>query len=237
VPGQFSRFRPRTPPPNRDQEDRDAQATRYFDAFVEDARKRQLSSSENLDKTILTYSSGGLALSLTFLKDFVPIREATAGWLLYWSWGLFILATALTTFSFWASYQAQTKSIQYAEQYYKYGKPEYQDKQSFYNRITKYINAVSGLAFIAALIFTFFFVFFNLDKATHMSGKNTFTQDGLPSAEMLKVSSTTGTPLTKGLPAATMPSVPSGSQTPTGQSPQATPSNNVPKSGTGQSSK
>jgi hypothetical protein len=196
-----------------------------------------LSSSENLDKTILTYSSGGLALSLTFLKDFVPIQEATAGWLLYSSWGLFILATALTTFSFWASYQAQTKSIQYAEQYYKHGKPEYQDKQSFYNRITKYINAVSGLAFIAALIFTFFFVFFNLDKATHMSGKNTLTQDGLPSAEMLKVSSNTGTPLTKGLPAATMPSVPTGSQATTNQTPQATPSGSSVPASNSQSSK
>lgn len=207
-------------------------AEQMYQAYVEDARKRQLSSSENLDKTILTYSSGGLALSLTFLKDFIPIRAATAGYLLYFSWALFVLATTLTTVSFWLSYQAQTKSIQYAEEYYLNGKPEFQNKQSIYNRITTWINPTSCLAFIAALISTFFFVFLNLDKATHMAGKTTFTQDGLPSAEMLKVQ-TTGTPFQKGLPAGSMPSVPSETQTTQTPAPQVNPSNGTPPASNG----
>ena len=34
------------------------------------------SGSENFDKYLLTFSSGALALSLTFLKDVVPLKDA-----------------------------------------------------------------------------------------------------------------------------------------------------------------
>lgn len=44
--------------------------------FVAEIRKRELSSSENFDKSILTLSSAGLTLSVGFLKDFVssPVK-------------------------------------------------------------------------------------------------------------------------------------------------------------------
>ncbi len=45
--------------------------------------KRQLSNSDNFDKAVLAYSSAGLALSLGFLKDFVPIAKASYTCLLF----------------------------------------------------------------------------------------------------------------------------------------------------------
>jgi hypothetical protein len=38
-----------------------------------EVRKRQVSGSENFDKSVLTLSRGGLAFSLGLLKEFLPI--------------------------------------------------------------------------------------------------------------------------------------------------------------------
>lgn len=50
-----------------------AERQRLYERHRDDLSKRQISNAENLDKSILTYSGAGLALSLGFLKDFIPI--------------------------------------------------------------------------------------------------------------------------------------------------------------------
>lgn len=65
--------------------------------------RREVYSSENFDKSVLTFSSAGLALSVGFLKDFVPIAGAHAPWALHLSWFLFTLATCATVTSFLVS--------------------------------------------------------------------------------------------------------------------------------------
>jgi len=209
-----------------------AEAQAIYKAYLDDARRRQLSSSENFDKAILTYSSGGLALSLAFLKDFIPIRTASMPFLLYGSWALFVLSTALTTVSFLVSYKAQTLSIQYAEKYYLKGDERYLNRQSWCDRCTKWFNLISGLAFILALGFTSVFVAINLNKADQMAGSKELVTNGLPSAIMQKMSGGAAGPSeSKGLPAGTMTPLP-----PAAQSATAAPAASQPASGTGASS-
>lgn len=69
--------------------------------------KRQVSNSENFDKSVLAYATAALGFSLAFLKDFVPITAAAFAMLLYVSWGLFTLTISLRYSRFssvnWAS--------------------------------------------------------------------------------------------------------------------------------------
>lgn len=208
------------------------EAQALYKAFLDDARKRQLSSSENFDKAILTYSSGGLALSLAFLKDFIPIRTASMPYLLYGSWALFVLSTAVTTMSFLVSYKAQTLSIHYAEKYYLEGDERYLNRQSWCDLCTKWFNLGSGIAFILALIFTSVFVATNLNEANYMAEKKEFVPNGLPSAIMQKIGGgSTAASDSKGLPAGTMAPV-----SPAAQSATTAPASSPTTSGGGTTS-
>ncbi|MDP1080667.1 hypothetical protein Q6298_28625, partial [Klebsiella pneumoniae] len=72
---------------------------RLYEKRREELFKLRLSNLENLDKSILTYSSAGLALSLGFLKDFIPIYQAKFAWALYGSWICFAFAISLVVLS------------------------------------------------------------------------------------------------------------------------------------------
>jgi hypothetical protein len=80
--------------------DAEEERQKLFDELKAKLNKRELSNAENFDKSVLTYSSAGLAFSLAFLKDFLPIAKAVWGWLLYCSWGLFTLAIIITIISY-----------------------------------------------------------------------------------------------------------------------------------------
>lgn len=180
------------------------EAKRLCKEYLDDARKRQLSSSENFDKSILTYSSGGLALSLAFLKDFIPIKTASMPYLLYGSWSLFVLATALTIISFLVSYRAQTLSIKFAEKYYLEGDVKYLNKTSWCDLYTRCSNQLAGGAFIIALIFTSVFVAINLNEANQMAETKSLVVNGVPAATMQRTTEAPGALFQKGLPAGTM---------------------------------
>lgn len=178
-----------------------------YDKYWAEAQTRQRSSSENFDKSILTYSSSGLAISLAFLKDFVPIGRIVV-WpeLLYLSWACFVLATGLTISSFLVSYRAQELSVEYAEKYLINGKDEFYNKKTWRDTFIKWSNMISGVAFVVALIFTSLFVKFNLDRRAEMSEKKSIVQDGTPIAKIQRANS--GETFHKGLPAASMPLAP-----------------------------
>ncbi|NVD74921.1 hypothetical protein HUX88_31045 [Duganella sp. BJB1802] len=183
------------------------EATKIFATYKAEAEKRQLSSSENYDKSILTYSSGGLAVSLTFLKDFIPIKQASGAFLLYGSWLFFVIATGVTITSFLVSYKAQENSLLFAQKYYLEGNEEYFNKKSWSDHVTKWFNIISGITFVLALIFTSIFVSINLDKAGTMTEKTTITrgiaQDGIGSPMMTKIQGSNDT-LQRGVPTPAM---------------------------------
>ena len=48
------------------------------------------SGSDNYDQSLLTLSSGALALSLAFIKDVVALKDAHHVWMLFASWFAFV---------------------------------------------------------------------------------------------------------------------------------------------------
>ncbi len=147
----------------------DDETQKIYAAFKAEAEKRQLASLDNFDKSILSYSSAGLALSLTFLKDFVPIHKASATWVLYGSWMLFVVATCLTILSFLVSNKVQDLAISDAGKYYLEGNDAYLDKTRWQNRYVAYSNGLAGFSFVIALAFSTAFVWVNIDVRKDVS--------------------------------------------------------------------
>lgn len=132
-----------------------------------EVRKRQLSSSENFDKSILTLSSGGLAVSLGFLKDFLPIDQSAWSWTLYTSWFALTMATVVTMLSFLASARAQEYQQSAAQAYYLE-----QDSSKLggnpWDKVVIWMNRAAGVGFISGVILTTLFVSINLERAHAM---------------------------------------------------------------------
>lgn len=192
---------------------------KLYATYWAEAQTRLRLSSDSFDKAILTYSSSGLAVSLAFLKDIVPIKTALYPVILYVSWGCFVIATGLTVLSFLASYKSQEIALDHAGKYYMEGKDEFLAKETWHSNAIVWLNRCAGVAFISALIATSVFVGINLSRESKMT-KPTFAQDGLPAALMQKVS---GEQLTKGLPAASMPKAPTAQKPQTTQVPASAP--------------
>jgi hypothetical protein len=142
---------------------------KIHEAYRNELLKRQLSNAENFDKAILTYSSAGLAFSLGFLKDFVPIDHAIAPYFLFISWASFVIAILLTIFSYCVSQAAIDKQLEIAEDYYlKNNQRAYNTKNRF-AIFTDRINIASGICFVIAVILTTLFISFNLNGGINMS--------------------------------------------------------------------
>lgn len=154
-------------------------------------RKRQVSSSENFDKSVLTLSSGGLAVSLGFLKDFIPIDKSLWAWALYTSWGALTTATVVTMLSFLASARALDYQQEAGQLYYQCG-----DDSKIYgnpwDRVVIWMNRLSGGSFIVGVILTTVFVAINLQRGQEMKNQRPgISQDGLTSPSIQKISNVT----------------------------------------------
>lgn len=175
--------------------------------LVAEIHKRELSSSENFDRSVLTFSSAGLALSIGFLKDFIPIQVAALPWALYLSWGLFTLATCSTMSSFLVSSLALADQKKLAYIYYIERDESAFDKNNKWDRVTRILNYASGAAFLLAMIATTVFISVNLEKGSNMKQTMSHrTTDGVGVPRMQAVQTEI---LNKGLTIPTMQQIPS----------------------------
>jgi len=127
-----------------------------------DLLARQLSNSEKFDGAILTLSTTALGVSLAFIKDIVPIHNASCIACLVASWWLFGSAVVSTLLSFVASQFGVRVQLTHAEKYYLEGKDEYLQKRNIPAIATECFNYLSGILFISALVTTIAFVTQNL---------------------------------------------------------------------------
>lgn len=154
-------------------------------------RKRQVSSSENFDKSVLTLSSGGLAVSLGFLKDFLPIDKSLWAWALYTSWGALTTATVVTMLSFLASARALDYQQEAGQLYYQCG-DDSKINGNPWDRVVIWMNRISGGSFIIGVILTTLFVGINLQRAQEMKNQQLgIGQEGLTSPTIQKISNAT----------------------------------------------
>ncbi len=130
--------------------------------YVEEISKRQLSNNEAFDKAILTLSSAGLALSLTFFKFVVPVHEAKCIYIIEIAWFLFLAAIISTMISYVTSQRALKLELEYAERYYLEGNEEYESKNNPASNLTEILNIFSGIFFLGAIISVVYFVTNNI---------------------------------------------------------------------------
>lgn len=160
--------------------------------FMAEAHKRELSGSENFDKSILTLSSAGLGLSVGYLKDYAPIDPAAIPWLLYVSWFAFVLSTVSTLLSFMSSSKALDVQKGIAEKFYMQGDLAAFGWPNKWNTLTLWMNRASAVSFVAALVCTaVFFIVITEEKRMYKiknpeSGSPELLQKGAPVPTMQK---------------------------------------------------
>lgn len=158
-----NRNTPAASPPASTPEAKEAELReRLFKEHYDELVKKQISNSENFDKSVLTLSASGLGLSLAFVKDVTPLVQAYGRGLLILSWGLFGVAIVATIASFMTSQTAIRFQMTAAHEYYICRNDEFLAKRSIASRGTDVLNFLAGVAFIAAIASTILFVLLNL---------------------------------------------------------------------------
>jgi hypothetical protein len=149
---------------------------RAYTEFRNEIYKRELSNSENFDKAILTYASGALAVSLAFLKDFVPIYKAKSPWLLYSSWAFFATCIAATVASYLFSQWGIKRQLASARKYYLEGLEDALNQKNMPASINDWLNVVSGVLFCGAIFMTTIFIGINAKEASMSDKKQTLIE-------------------------------------------------------------
>jgi len=123
-------------------------------------RERLLASRqanyENLDKAILSLSSGALVLSMAFFKDVVPIELAIRMNFLFGSWILLGLTIGVNLISFWVSQKAHDLRLDEIDG------PK---RENAYSVWTERLNRVGIIFFLVAMTSSIFFVIANVSEA------------------------------------------------------------------------
>ena len=145
-------------------EEHQKRAIEIYDDYRDDLKKRQLSNDENYDKTILTLSSSGLALSLTAIKFAIPLATAKYLCLIKVSWWLFGLAIFTSIIAYRVSNKALDLQLENAEEYYVKGNEEAFSKENCYSSFNNMLNKVSGSTFLIATISIILFVTLNINS-------------------------------------------------------------------------
>lgn len=156
--------------PRSDEEQK--RSIEIYDSFRDELLKRQLSNTENYDKSILTLSSAGLAISLTFLKLLVPISEAQELWLMKTAWVCFLLSILLSLIAYLVSNAAITKQLEIAEDYYVNSYQSAFNKKNVLSHLNNWLNKIVGLFFAAAITTIVVFVIININSENKVMSDN-----------------------------------------------------------------
>jgi hypothetical protein len=181
-----------------------------FDTYEIEQLTRERINSDKYDSTILTYSTGTLALSLSFIKDVVPLATAHSVWILKTSWVCLVATMLAMLVSFYIGQADNRKSVEFAREYLIEKIETSHNKRGWEAKSLYWTNLFAGAAFFIGILFTTAFVWINVQEHSNMTETKititgVHTMDGMPSAMLQKI----GTPaLNKGLPSANMPSVP-----------------------------
>lgn len=121
-------------------------------------------SADQHDRAILTVASGGLALSITFLKDIAPNPLPETWKYLGLSWGCFGLSILTILFSFLTSQSACRKQREFLDRFYQDGPSAAGDGKNRWSTMTNMLNFISYLCVFIAIVFFVFFSWSNLGR-------------------------------------------------------------------------
>jgi hypothetical protein len=158
------------------------EARKLYHAHLAELEKRELTSTDNFDKSILTLSSAGLGISLSFIKDIIQQGPINNPWILYASWYAFLVTILCTMGSFMTSAKAMNENKSIAYRAYMLSDDAAFNLPNRWNGHTQKLNVMSALAFFVALVLTVVFVISNM-KAHAM---NTTSQTQKSAPELLQ---------------------------------------------------
>jgi hypothetical protein len=121
------------------------------------------SSTDSYDQSLLTLSSGGLGLSIAFIKDIVGLQNAVWLWLLYSSWIAFAACIFITVISFQFAIKTQKEHLVNCGKYYLECKEEYRDKRGGFSKALTACTMIAGGLFVLALVCTITFAIKNVE--------------------------------------------------------------------------
>lgn len=193
-----------------------------FDAYWTEQQTRERANRDKYDNTILAYSTGALGLSITFIKDLVPLATAHALWTIKTSWVLFAVSLLLMLASFPIAGEANRQSVNFAHEYFINRKDDYYNKDGLAGKVLKWLNPLAGMVFFAACGFTIAFVWINVhdktegtvmtgEKDSATSSTRSLVTEGMGSAAMQVVH--------KGTPSAAMPAASTAAPAPAAPAP------------------
>jgi len=122
----------------------------------------QQQSYQQFDKAILTLSSGGLGVSIIFLRDILPLEQITNYYFLIGSWMLFTISILSTLISFLTSQYAYSEQLRLIEEYFQNKDSGAPDKKNRFAQITERLNVSAAVFFILAVVSTIMFVSLNI---------------------------------------------------------------------------
>lgn len=186
------------------------------------------SSTDSYDQSLLTLSSGGLGLSIAFIKDIVPLQHATWLMLLYISWVAFGLCILTTVVSFQVAIATQREHLGHCWKFYIERDNSYQDKRGRYSRLLTWCTMIAGGLFVLALACTIVFAVGNVGRYSTMPDENGVhrVQEGRAPISLTPVPGAPGE--SRGRPAVGITPVPA--QPPATQQPPAQPATTPPAS-------
>jgi len=140
----------------------DPENRRIFESARDHLDQASLNNTEQLDKAILTLSSAGLALSLSFSNSLMRLGNAENLLGLKISWLCFSIAIVSTLISFLTSASAISIEREHIYKYYIEENDKYGAANNRWGIVTYYINRFSVVAFIAAVALSVLFVWSNV---------------------------------------------------------------------------
>lgn len=152
-------------------EEQQNRATEMFDSFRDELLKRDLSNTENYDKSILTLSAAALGLSLTAIRFIVPLDTANYLWLVIICWILLLGSIISSLAAFLVSNKAMAVQIDHAEEYYIKCIAEAFDRKNAYLKINSYLNRATGIMFAVAITSIVAFVTLNIISGEQVMSK------------------------------------------------------------------
>ncbi|MCX7132378.1 hypothetical protein [Aeromonas sp.] len=151
-------------------------ANEIHDKYRDELLKRQLYNTEHYDKTILTLSSSGLAISLTFLNLVIPNGSAKFAFIIQSAWVCFLLSIILSLCAYHVSNKVIDRYLINAERYYLEGDESACNPKDLLYTINKWLNYMVGFLFCVAITGVVAFVIVNLSlKEEDMTSKKVET--------------------------------------------------------------
>lgn len=135
----------------------DAERRKLYAECRTDLLKRQLSNSENFDRSVLSLASGLLAASIAFIKPAAGAPGIGHAAILAWSWVALSVAIASTMLSFLVSQMAVDRQLDFATRYYLQNQDDALNSRNRPAEWTVRLNWCAGIAFGIGVVLTVWF--------------------------------------------------------------------------------